>query len=56
MKFKKKPSPLKLLSQSQLNFAETQMGNQIYFKIAGKKKKLIAGSNRQTHFWKRTIQ
>ena len=32
------------------------MGNQIYFKIAGKKKKLNEGSNRQTHFWKRTIQ
>ena len=32
------------------------MGNQIYFKIAGKKKKLIEGSNRQTHFWMRTIQ
>jgi hypothetical protein len=32
------------------------MGNQIYFKIAGKKKKWIEGSNRQTHFWKRTIQ
>jgi hypothetical protein len=31
------------------------MGNQIYFKIAGKKKKLIAGSNRQTQFWKRTF-
>jgi hypothetical protein len=27
----------------------------IYFKIAGKKK-LIKGSNHQTHFWKRTIQ
>jgi hypothetical protein len=35
---------------------KNSMGNQIYFKIAGKKKKLIAGSNRQTHFWKRTIQ
>ena len=28
----------------------SKMGNQIYFKIAGKKKKLIAGSNRQTQF------
>jgi hypothetical protein len=35
---------------------ELKMGNQIYFKIAGKKKKLIEGSNRQTNFWKRTIQ
>ena len=31
------------------------MGNQIYFKIAGKKK-WIEGSNRQTQFWKRTFQ
>jgi hypothetical protein len=35
---------------------ELKIGNQIYFKIAGKKKKLIEGSNRQTNFWKRTIQ
>jgi hypothetical protein len=38
MKFKKKSS-LKLLSQSQPNFAEMilrKMGNQIYFKIAGR--------------------
>jgi hypothetical protein len=33
----------------------SKMGNRIYFKIAVKKK-LIEGSNRQTHFWKRTIQ
>jgi hypothetical protein len=33
----------------------SKMGNQIYIKIAGKKK-LIEESNHQTHFWKRTIQ
>jgi hypothetical protein len=48
MKFKNKSSPLKLLSQSQPNFAEMIIGWSPAI--------LVEGPNRRTHFWKRTIQ
>jgi hypothetical protein len=46
MKLKKKNSPLKLLSQSQPNFAEMIAVGAI----------LVEGPNCLTYFWKRTIQ
>jgi hypothetical protein len=54
---KKKSSPLKLLSQSQPNFAEMILGwssSKIVSGIVGAI--LIEGPNRRTHIWKRTIQ
>jgi hypothetical protein len=61
---KKKSSPLKLLSQSQPNFAEMILGwssSKIVSGISEQAKFgcgaiLIEGSNRRTSFWKRTIQ
>jgi hypothetical protein len=72
---KKNSSPLKLLSQSQPNFAEMILGWSPFkivsisarflceFPIGSYVKLrsalgaiLIEGPNRQTHFWKRTIQ
>jgi hypothetical protein len=54
---KKKSSPLKLLSQSQPNFAEMILGWSP-FKIvcSAVGAILIEGPNRWIHFWKRTIQ
>jgi hypothetical protein len=60
---KKKSSPLKLLSQSQPNFAERILGwspfkivsiSAVLYPAVGAI--LSEGPNRRTHFWKRTIQ
>jgi hypothetical protein len=58
---KKKSSPLKLLSQSQPNFAEVILGWSFpkgsYVKLnSAVGAILVEGPNRRTHFWKRTIQ
>jgi hypothetical protein len=50
---KKKSSSLKILSQSQPNFAEMVLGWSSSKIVSGI---LVEGPNCQTHFWKRTIQ
>jgi hypothetical protein len=57
---KKKCSPLKLLKQSQPNFAEMILvwsPIEFYVKLSSAVGAiLVKGPNRRTHFWKRTIQ
>jgi hypothetical protein len=61
---KKKSFPLKLLSQSQPNFAEMILGWSLcefpigsYVKLSSAVGAiLVEGPNRLTYFWKRTIQ
>jgi hypothetical protein len=56
----RKSSPLKLLSQSQPNFTEMILGwspSKIVVKLSSAVGSIsVEGPNRQTHFWKRTIQ
>jgi hypothetical protein len=58
---KKKSSPVKLLSQSQSNFAEMILGCSSSKTVSGISELrpgtiLVEGLNRRTHFWQRTIQ